>query len=180
MNTTVDEVPVLIVGGGPAGLTASLLLSRMTVPILYYLSERRKHAPFENRKKINRAVKNIEKGAETATESDDPKVRAMIAGHARAMKRRLENKQPIRHWAPLFAEFFKHADKINMRIIDTAKGVKVIETSDDARVVKLIQSQASGVSEFVEEGPSSMREDHPRRPGALYARTTPPGRGESD
>jgi hypothetical protein len=54
-----------------------------------------------------------------------------------------------------------------MRIIDTAKGVKVIETSDDARVVKLVQSQAAGVSEFVKEGPSSMREDHPCRPGAL-------------
>ena len=30
-----------------AGEVASLLLSRMTVPILYYLSERRKHAPAE-------------------------------------------------------------------------------------------------------------------------------------
>ena len=30
-----------------AGEIASLLLSRMTVPILYYLSERRKHAPAE-------------------------------------------------------------------------------------------------------------------------------------
>jgi multidrug efflux pump subunit AcrB len=69
-----------------AGEIASLLLSRMTVPILYYLSERGKHAPVENHKKIDRAVKNIEKGAETATESDDPKVLAMIAEHARAMK----------------------------------------------------------------------------------------------
>jgi hypothetical protein len=30
-----------------AGEIASLLLSRMTVPILYYLSERRNHAPAE-------------------------------------------------------------------------------------------------------------------------------------
>ena len=119
------------------------------------------HALFDNHKKINRAVKNIEKGVETITESDDPKVRAMIAEHAWAMKRRLENKQPIRHWDPLFAELFKHADKINMQIVNTAKGVKVTETSDDAWVVKLIQSHAAGVSEFVKEGPSSMPKEHP-------------------
>jgi uncharacterized protein len=123
------------------------------------------HALFDNHKKINRAVKNIQKGVETITESDDPKVRAMIAEHAWAMKRRLENKQPIRHWDPLFAELFKHADKINMQIIDTAKGVKVIETSDDAWVVKLIQAHAAGVSEFVKEGPSSMHKEH-QLPGA--------------
>jgi multidrug efflux pump subunit AcrB len=70
-----------------AGEIASLLLSRTTVPILYYLSERRKHAPFDSHKKIGCAVKNIEKGVETITESDDPKLRAMIAEHARAMKR---------------------------------------------------------------------------------------------
>jgi uncharacterized protein len=123
------------------------------------------HALFDNHKKISRTVKNIEKGVETITESDDPKVRAMIAEHAWAMKRRLENKQPIRRWDPLFDELFKHADKIKLQIIDTAKGVKVIETSDDAWVVKLIQSHAAGVSEFVKEGPSSMHKEHPL-PGA--------------
>ncbi|MGH9832376.1 MAG: hypothetical protein ACREBD_33985 [Blastocatellia bacterium] len=123
------------------------------------------HALFANHQKINRTVKNIEKGVETITESDDPKVRAMIAEHAWAMKKRLENKQPIRHWDPLFAELFKHADKIDMQIVNTAKGVKVIETSDDAWVVKLIQSHAAGVSEFVKEGPSSMPKGHPL-PGA--------------
>jgi hypothetical protein len=45
------------------------------------------HALFDNHKKISRAVKNIEKGVETITESDDPKVRAMITEHAWAMKR---------------------------------------------------------------------------------------------
>jgi hypothetical protein len=123
------------------------------------------HALFANHRKINRAVKNIEKGAETITESDDPKTQEMIAEHAWAMKKRLENKQPIRQWDPLFAELFKHADKIDMQIVNTAKGVKVIETSDDAWVVKLIQSHAAGVSEFVKAGPSSMPKEHPL-PGA--------------
>lgn len=48
-----------------------------------------------------------------------------------------------------------------MQIVNTAKGVKVIETSDNAWVIKLIQSHAAGVSEFVKEGMSSMHKEHP-------------------
>lgn len=119
------------------------------------------HALFADHKKINRTIKNIDKGVETITESDDPKVQAMIKEHVAAMYKRLANKQPIRMWDPLFVELFKHADKIKMEMTTTAKGIKVIETSDDAYVVKLIQSHAVGVSEFVKEGMSSMHKEHP-------------------
>ena len=43
MTTDVTEVPVLIAGGGPAGLTASLLLSRHGVESL--LVDKRVTAP---------------------------------------------------------------------------------------------------------------------------------------
>ncbi len=118
------------------------------------------HALFDDHKKITRAVKNISNGVETVTESDDPKVKALIVEHSWAMKTRLEKKQPIRQWDPLFAELFKHSDKIKMEISNTAKGVKVTETSDDPYVVKLIQSHAAGVSEFVSEGASIMHKQH--------------------
>jgi YHS domain-containing protein len=119
------------------------------------------HALFADHKKITRTVKQISNGVETVTESDDPKVQALIAEHAWAMQKRLENKQPIRQWDPLFAELFKNADKIRMEIVKTPKGVRVVETSDDAYVVKLIQSHAAGVSEFVTEGMAVMHKEHP-------------------
>lgn len=118
------------------------------------------HALFNEHKKIQRTVKNIENGVETLTESDDPAVQAMIVEHALAMQKRLENKQPIRQWDPLFAELFNHAEKIKMQITRTEKGVKVVETSSDAYVVKLIQAHAKGVSEFVAEGMPSMHKSH--------------------
>jgi len=118
------------------------------------------HALFDDHKKITRTVKNISNGVETVTESDDPKVKALIIEHSWAMKARLEKKQPIRQWDPLFAELFKHSDKIKMELTNTAKGVKVVETSDDAYVVKLIQAHAAGVSEFVQEGMSVMHKQH--------------------
>jgi YHS domain-containing protein len=118
------------------------------------------HALFDDHNKITRTVKNISNGVETLTESDDPKVKALIIEHSWAMKARLEKKQPIRQWDPLFAELFKHSDKIKMELTKTAKGVKVVETSDDAYVVKLIQAHAAGVSEFVKEGMSVMHKQH--------------------
>lgn len=119
------------------------------------------HALFDNHKSITRTIKKIDKGIETLTESDDPKVQAMIKEHVAAMYKRLENKQPIRMWDPLYAELFKQADKLKMELLPTAKGMKVIETSDDPWVVKLIQSHAEGVSEFVKEGMTVMHKEHP-------------------
>lgn len=135
------------------------------------------HALFADHQKITRTVKKISNGVETITESDDPKVQAMIAEHAWAMQKRLENKQPIRLWDPLFVELFKNADKIRMEIVKTPKGVKVVETSDDAYVVKLIQSHAAGVSEFVAEGMAVMHKEHPL-PDATPAAKTFLGKGD--
>lgn len=118
------------------------------------------HTLFEYNEKITRTVKLIKNGVETLTESDEPKVQTLIAEHALAMQKRLENKQPIRQWDPLFAELFKNADKIKLEISMTPKGVKVTETSSEPYVVKLIQSHAQGVSEFVLEGTSSMTKRH--------------------
>ena len=119
------------------------------------------HALFNNHEKVTRTITKTEKGIETLTESDDPKIQAMIKEHVAAMYKRLENKQPIRMWDPLYAELFKQADKIKMEMIPTAKGLKVVETSDDPWVVKLLQSHAEGVSEFVKEGMPSMHKEHP-------------------
>lgn len=119
------------------------------------------HALFGEHKKITRTIKNLRNGVETITESDDPKVQVMIREHVAAMYKRLTEKQPIRMWDPLFAEIFKHADKIKVDMSNTAKGIKVIETSDDDWVVKLVQAHAVGVSEFVKEGMASMHKEHP-------------------
>ncbi|HSQ20265.1 MAG TPA: hypothetical protein VLR92_07820 [Blastocatellia bacterium] len=135
------------------------------------------HALFDQHDKITRTVKNTENGVETMTESDDPKVQSLIAEHAWAMQKLLENKQPIRQWDPLFAELFKYADKIKMEITRTPKGVKVVETSSDAYVVKLMQAHAQGISEFVTEGMPSMHKTH-ELPGAKKEEKAFLGRGD--
>ena len=100
------------------------------------------HKLFADNKKIKRTVKNIPGGFETLTEASDPKTVALLQEHVAAMKIRLENKQPMRMWDPLFAVLFQNADKVKMTVENTKTGVKITETSGDAYVVKLLQEHA--------------------------------------
>lgn len=114
-----------------------------------------------NHSKIKRTVKVLPNGVETLTESETPEIAAKIKEHVEWMTVRIKETKPIRMRDPLFAEIFKHTDKITMKHEDTAKGVRVIETSDDPAVVKLIQAHATVVSGFVERGFAEAMKNHP-------------------
>ncbi|WP_187781986.1 DsrE family protein [Gimesia chilikensis] len=125
----------------------------------------RDHADFRylltNHQKIRRDVQLLPNGVKTLTESDDPQVAAKIREHVYWMKERVEKQQPIRMRDPLFAELFRHARQIKMVTENTPKGVRVIETSENPYVVKLIQQHAKTVSEFVKRGFPEAMKNHP-------------------
>ncbi len=123
------------------------------------------HFLLENHKAIKRNVKKLDNGVETVTESDKPEVAKKIQEHVPAMYERLKSGNGVRYWDPLFAEAFKHGKKMKLEITNTAKGVKVIETSDNADVVKIIQAHAEVVSQFVKNGFDEAHKEHPI-PGA--------------
>lgn len=114
-----------------------------------------------NHEKIRRKVTNLENGVETITESDDPEVAAKIFAHARAMHKRVKLNRGIHKRDPLFAEIFRNTEKIEMAVGKMPKGVKVLETSDDPYVAKLIQAHAAVVSQFVANGHIEVQENHP-------------------
>ncbi|QDT04796.1 DsrE/DsrF-like family protein [Rubripirellula lacrimiformis] len=114
----------------------------------------------QNHQQIRRTVKELPNGVETLTESDVPEIASKIKEHVEWMEYRIENTNPIRMRDPLFAEIFKHTDKIKMIHEDTEKGVRVTETSDDAYVAKLIQAHAKAVSGFVEHGFAEAMKNH--------------------
>lgn len=119
------------------------------------------HFLLSNGKKIRRQVKMLENGIETVTESNDPKVAAVLKKHVASMYDRLEKGQPVRMGDPLFRELFRNADKITMEVKQTKKGVHVIETSDDPHVVKLLQAHAKVVSQFAKRGFQEAMKMHP-------------------
>ena len=113
-----------------------------------------------NHKKIQRTVTELPNGVDTLTESDDETVAANIKEHVEWMHYRIDETKPIRMRDPLFAEIFKHTDKIKMDVIDTPKGVRVVETSDDPYVASLIQAHAQAVSGFVAKGFAEAMKNH--------------------
>lgn len=119
------------------------------------------HELIDLHKNVKRTVKNLPTGVETLTESNDPKTIKLIKQHVWAMKKRIESGRPIRMWDPLFAELFTQHKKISMKVEETEKGVKVVETSTDAYVIKLIQMHAEVVSSFAKEGMPAMHREHP-------------------
>jgi len=122
------------------------------------------HALFAERAKITRTVTPRADGVETLTESDDPAVVRLIQQHVAAMYVRVENARPIHQRDPLFREVFAHAAKIVMQQTATARGVRVIETSADPYVARLIQAHAEVVSAFLANGPAEMMKNHPVPP----------------
>ncbi len=114
-----------------------------------------------NHDKIKRTVTDLPNGVATLTESDTPEIAAKIQEHVEWMADRIKTASPIRMRDPLFAEIFKHTDKIKMQHEDTDKGVRVTETSDDPYVAKLIQAHAKVVSGFVERGFAEAMKNHP-------------------
>lgn len=118
------------------------------------------HYLLEHRADIRREVTNTDDGVVTLTESDKPEVTAAIQKHVASMEQRVKNKQPFHLRDPLFAELFRHADKITFDYEQTEQGMRVTETSDDPHVAKLIQAHAKVVSLFVKNGFSEVQRNH--------------------
>ena len=122
------------------------------------------HSLFAQSGTISRTVKMLPNGIEAITESSDPQTVGLLQEHVAAMKTRLEKNQPIRQGDPLFAALFQHADKIVISVTATKRGVKVVETSTDAYTVRLLQSHAQAISDFIKNGMAGMHTFHPVPP----------------
>lgn len=119
------------------------------------------HALLQHRDSIDRTVENLPNGVRTVTESDQPQVASWIQDHGEATHDRIKNRRPIHLRDPLFRAIFGQAEKIEMEIVHTEKGIEVTETSDDPWTAQLIQAHAAVVTAFIENGHLEVRKNHP-------------------
>lgn len=119
------------------------------------------HQLFEHREEITREVVLRADGVETVTESANPDVTRLLQTHVASMLARVKEGRPIHRRDPLFAELFRHADRIEASYESTTRGVRAVETSKDPYVVTLLQAHAEIVSAFLRNGWSEMMKNHP-------------------
>jgi len=122
------------------------------------------HQLFDHRTEITREVIKRENGIETVTESTNPEVVRLLQTHVESMLARVKDARPIHRRDPLFAELFRFADRVRATHEMTRDGVRVVETSNDPYVVKLLQAHADVVSAFIANGRSEMMKNHPLPP----------------
>jgi hypothetical protein len=118
------------------------------------------HQLFEHRMEIDRQVLKRQDGIETVTESKNPEVTRLLQAHVASMLARVKEARPIHQRDPLFAELFRYTDRIEAKHELTAGGVRVIETSQDAYVVKLLQAHAEVIGAFLANGMPEMMKNH--------------------
>ncbi len=117
------------------------------------------HQLIVNHDKIKRTVTNLPDGIRTVTESDDPKIAQLLKDHAATMIGRVgEGSDPgLPIESPALHGIFRNKDKIHTTVETTAKGVVVVQTSNDPKVVTELQQHAAEVSDLVQGGMAALR-----------------------
>ena len=119
---------------------------------------------FRSHRGITRTVSNLTNGIVTITEAEDETLREAIVSHVSMMVTRLQNgKNPeVIIQSPTLDALFDVYGEIDTEIELTNTGVKIIQTSSNQDVVKLLQRHAAEVSDMAEKG---MRAVHERMAG---------------
>lgn len=118
------------------------------------------HELLDNGAKVRRTVTVRADGVETLTESDDPAIAKAIQAHVASMYGSVNGERPIHVRDPLFRAVFEHASQITLAHELTPSGIKVVETSTDPHVVKLIQAHAEVLNQFIKNGHTEAMKNH--------------------
>lgn len=113
---------------------------------------------FNHHAEIRRHVEQLPNGIRTTTESDNPRLSALLHEHVPSMWAHLDRGNEVRCMSNSLPTMFRNASKYRRQLELTPKGVIVTETSDDPAVLSALRRHADEVSGFVKDGmPTMMR-----------------------
>lgn len=114
---------------------------------------------FARHTEIRRTVEDIPGGVRTVTESDAPELVAHLQAHVASMYQHLNQGTEVSCMSDSLPTLFRNANSYRRRLATTAKGVVVIETSNDPRLTQSIRAHAREVTGFVRHGMPAMMQD---------------------
>lgn len=127
------------------------------------------HELVMNHDRITRTVTNLPDGIRTVTESDDPRLARLIREHVVTSGQRVARGDDpgLPMESPALREIFRNGAKIHATTEPTAKGIVVVETSDDSATVVSLQTHAAEVTELVRGGMAALHESMMRNGGMM-------------
>lgn len=130
------------------------------------------HELVVNHDRITRTVTNLPDGIRTVTESDDPAMAQRLKGHVAAMTGRVvaadDPGLPIESSA--LRTIYRNGDKIRTVVDTTARGLVVVQTSNDPVTVAALQQHASEVTDLVRDGMARMHQAMMKNGGGMMHR----------
>jgi hypothetical protein len=113
---------------------------------------------FDRHTEIQRRVEQLSNGIRTTTESDNPRLAALLHEHVPNMWAKVNAGEEVRCMSNSLPTMFRNASKYRRRLDLTPRGVVVTETCDDPVVLAAIRRHADEVTGFVRGGmPAMMR-----------------------
>jgi len=113
---------------------------------------------FDRHAEIRRRVEHFSGGIRTTTESDNPRLTALLHEHVPSMWAHVNQGTEVRCMSNSLPTMFRNASKYRRQLQLTNKGVVVTETTDDPQVLAALRDHADEVSGFVKDGmPAMMR-----------------------
>jgi len=111
---------------------------------------------FSRHTELRRIVEPIPGGVRTITESDDPHLAAQLQAHVASMYTHLNQEAEVSCMSSRLPALFRNSRRYRRSLTNTARGVAVVETSDDPRIAAAIRSHAAEVTGFVDDGMPAM------------------------
>jgi len=111
---------------------------------------------FSGHAELRRTVELVPGGVRTVTEADDPDLAAQLQAHVASMYTHLNQGAEVSCMSSSLPTLFRNSRRYWRSLTNTAKGVAVVETSDDPRISAAIRSHAAEVTGFVDFGMPAM------------------------
>lgn len=111
---------------------------------------------FEHHGAVKRHVVDIPGGFRAVTESDDPRITALLQAHVAAMYQRVKTGRRFTMMSPTLPVLFNNSIRYRRVLSLTPHGVLVAETSTDEKLTEVLRAHAGEVSGFVTDGMAAM------------------------
>jgi hypothetical protein len=111
---------------------------------------------FSRHTQLHRTVELIPGGMRTTTEADVPDLAAQLQAHVASMYTHLNQRAEVTCMSSSLPTLFRNTRRYRRSLTNTAKGVAVVETSNDPRITAAIRSHAAEVTGFVDDGMPTM------------------------